>query len=48
MVHVCKERCWNIVDDTAEDVARKLGYWSIGIVEVKTFSAMDEELILEV
>jgi hypothetical protein len=48
MVRACKERCWNIVDDTAKDVAMKLGYLSTSIVEVKTVSAMDEELILEV
>jgi hypothetical protein len=48
MVHVGEERCWNIVDDTAEDAARKPGYWSTRIVEVKMASAMDEKLILEV
>jgi hypothetical protein len=48
MVHVYDERCWNIVDETAVDAARKPGYWSARIVEVKTLSAMDEELIFEV
>ena len=32
----------------AEDAARKLGYWSTRIEEVKTISVMDEELILKV
>jgi hypothetical protein len=41
MVHVGE------VDDMAKDVAGKLGY-SARIVQVETFSAMDEELILEV
>jgi hypothetical protein len=46
MVHVGKERYWNIVDNMTEDVAGKLSYWSTRIVEVKIVSAMDEELTL--
>jgi hypothetical protein len=46
MVHVGKERYWNIVDNVTEDVAGKLSYWSTRIVEVKIVSAMDEELTL--
>jgi hypothetical protein len=46
MVHVGKEKYWNIVDNMTEDVAGKLSYWSTRIVEVKIVSAMDEELTL--
>lgn len=46
MVHVGKERYWNIVDNITEDVAGKLSYWFTRIVEVKIVSAMDKELTL--
>ena len=46
MIHVGKERYWNIVDNMTEDVAGKLSYWFTRIVEVKIVSAMDEELTL--
>lgn len=42
MVHVGKERYWNIVDDMTEDVAGKPSYWSTRIVEVKIISVMNE------
>ena len=48
MVHVGKERYWNIVDNMTEDVAGKLSYWSTRIVEVKIISVMNEELALEI
>jgi hypothetical protein len=41
IVHIGEERCWNIIDDTTEEAAGKLGYFSTSIVEVKKISAMD-------
>jgi hypothetical protein len=48
MIHVGEERCQGIVDYTAEDGTRKSGYWSTRIVEVKTISAINGKLVLEV
>jgi hypothetical protein len=48
MIHVGEERYWGIVDYTAEDGTRKSGYWSARIVQVKTISAMNGELVLKV
>ena len=45
MVHVGKERHSNIVDNMTKDVAGKPSYWSTRIVEVKTISVMNEELV---
>ena len=48
MVHIGKERYWNIVDNMTEDVAGKLSNSSTRIVEVKIVSAMDKELTLKI
>ena len=48
MVHIGEERCWDIVDYTAEGGTGKSGYWSARIVDVKTISAMNGELVLKV
>ena len=48
MVRVGEERYRGIVNYTAEDGTRKSGYWSARIVEVKTISAMNGKLVLEV
>jgi len=48
MVHVGKERYWNIVDNLTKDVAGKPSYWTTRIVEVKIISMMNKELALEI
>ena len=48
MVHIGEKRCRNIVNYTAVGGTGKLGYWSARIVEVKTISVMNGELVLEV
>jgi hypothetical protein len=48
MVHIGEERYRDIVDYTPEGGTGKSGYWSACIVEVKTISAVNSELVLEV
>ena len=48
MVHMGEEGCRNIVNYMAEGGTGKLGYWSARIVEVKTISTTNGELVLEV
>ena len=48
MVHVGKERHWNIVDNMTKDMAGKPSYWSTPIVEIKIISVMNEELALKI
>jgi hypothetical protein len=48
MVHIGEERCGDIVNYTPEGGTRKSGYWSACIVEVKTISTMNGELVLKV
>ena len=48
MVYIGEERCRDIVDYTPEGRTGKSGYWSACIVEVKTISTMNGELVLKV